>query len=61
MKAPMQVQLQVQFKEENQTREQTISKQREGIQTLLTRHTTIRHIEQKPETDIMLEHIIRPK
>ena len=30
MKAPTQVQ----FKEENQTREQTISKQREGIQTL---------------------------
>ena len=51
----------MQFKEENQTREQTISKQREGIQTPLTRQTTVRYIEQKPETDIIPEHIIRPK
>ena len=61
MKAPTQVQLQVQSKDENQTREQTLSKQREGIQTPLTKQTTLRHIEQKPETGIMPEHIIRPK
>ena len=51
----------MQSKDENQTREQTTSKQREGTQTPLTRKTTVRHIEQKPETGIMLEHIIRPK
>ena len=61
MKAPTQVQSQVQFKEESQTREQILSKKREGIQTPLTRQTTVRHIEQKLETDIMPEHIIRPK
>ena len=61
MKAPAQAQSQVQFKEENQTKVQTISKQREGIQTPLTRQTTIRHIEQRPETGIMPEHLIRPK
>ena len=61
MKAPAQVQLQVQFKEENHTREQAISKQRKGIQTLLTRQTNVRHIEQRPETGTMPEHLIRPK
>ena len=61
MKAPSQVQLQVQYKDENQTREQAMSRQREGIQTLLTKQTTIRHIEQRPETGIMPEHTNRPK
>ena len=61
MKAPAQVQLQVQFKEENQTKEQAIPKQIEGIQTPLTRQTTVRHIEQRPETGVMPEHLIRPK
>ena len=59
MKAPTQVQLQSQ--DENQTREQTISKQRGGIQTPLTKQITVRHIEQKPETSIIPEHIIRLK
>ena len=35
MKAPTQAQSQVQIKRENQTREQAVSKQREGIQTPL--------------------------
>ena len=50
----------MQFKEENQTREQAISKQSEGTQTPLTRQTTVRHLEQRPETGIMPEHLIRP-
>ena len=53
--------MQVQFKDENQTKEQTLSKQREGIQTPLNKQTTVRHIEQMPETGIMPEHTIRPK
>ena len=42
---PTQVQLQVQSKDENQTREQILSKQREGIQIPLIKPTTVRHIE----------------
>ena len=57
MKAPTQVQ----SKDENQTRKQTLSKQGEGIQVPLTKQTTVRHIEQRPETGIMPEHTIRPK
>ena len=60
MKVSAQAQLQVQFKEENQTREQAITKQREGIQTSLVRQNTDRHITQKPKTGIMPEHLIRP-
>ena len=59
--APTQVQTQVQSKNVSQTKEQTLSKQREGIQTPLTKQTTVRHIEQRPETDIMPAHTIRPK
>ena len=44
MKAPTQVQLQVQSENEHQTREKTSSKQREGIQIPLTIQTTVRHI-----------------
>ena len=58
---PTQVQMQVQPKEVSQTREQTLSKQREGIQTPLTKQTTVRHIEQRPENGIMPENTIRPK
>ena len=60
MKVPTQVQSQVQIKEENQTREQTVSKQREGIQTPLARKNTDRHMKQRPETGIVPEHLIRP-
>ena len=52
---------QVQSKDVSQTREQTLSKQKEGTQTPLTKQTTDRHIEQRPETGIMPEHTIRPK
>ena len=61
MNIPMQVQSQVQSKDKNQTREQTLSKQREGIQTPLTKQTIVRHIGQRPETGIMPEHTYRPK
>ena len=61
MKTPIQVQSQVQFKDENQTREQTLSKQREGKQTPLIRQTTVRHIEQRPEIGVMPEYTVRPK
>ena len=61
LRREMKASAQVQFKEENQTREQAIPKQREGIQTPLTRQTTVRHIEQRPETGIMPKHFIRPK
>ena len=60
MKAPTQIQLQVQIKEENQTREQAISKQREGIQIPLARQNTHRHIKQRPEAGIVPAHLIRP-
>ena len=57
MKAPMQVQ----SKDESQTGEQTLTKQREGMQMPLTKQTTVRHIEQRPETGIMSEHTNRPQ
>ena len=60
MKAPAQVQLQVQFKEENQIKEQAISKQREGIQSPLARQYTDRHIKQRLEMGTVPEHPIRP-
>ena len=60
MKAPAQVQLQVEIKEENQTTEQAILKQRKGIQTPLARQNTDRHIKQRPEIGIVPEHLIRP-
>ena len=56
-----QMQMQVELKNKNQTKEQTLSKQREGIQAPLTKQTTVRHIKQRPEIDIMPEHTIRPK
>ena len=61
MIVPKQVQMQVQSKNVCQTREQTFSKQREGIETPLTKQTTVKHIEQRPEMGVMPEHTIRPK
>ena len=55
-RAPTQVQMQVQSRNESQ-----ISKQKEGLQAPFTRQTTDRHIEQRPETCIMSKHTIRPK
>ena len=60
MKTPVQIQPQIQNRELSQIKEQTLSKQKEGIQTPLTKPTTDRHIEQLPETCIMPEHTIRP-
>ena len=61
LRREMKTPAQRQFKEENQTKEQAITKQKESIQTPLTRQTTVRHIEQRPETGVMPEHLIRPK
>ena len=60
MKAPAQAQSQVQIKDENQTREQTLTKQKEGLQMSLTKQTTVRYIEQGPENDIIPKHINKP-
>ena len=60
MKAPAQAQLQVQIKDENQAREQTLTKQKEGLQMPLTKTTTVRYIGQGPENDIISEHINKP-
>ena len=53
--------MQVQPRDGSQIKEQTLSKQKEGMQTYLTKPTTDRHIDQRPETCIMPEHTIRPK
>ena len=55
MSVPAQAQLQVQSNEVIQTRGQILSKHREDMQTPLTKQTTVRHIEQKPQTGIMPE------
>ena len=53
--------MQVQSRNVSQIKEQTLSKQREGLQAPLSKPTTDRHIEQRPETCIMPENTIRPK
>ena len=53
--------MQAQPRDVSQIKEQTLPKQKEGIQTPLTKPTTDRHIGQMPETCIMPEHAIRPK
>ena len=58
VKAPAQVQLQI--KEENQTRDQNSIKQKEGLQASLTRQTTIRNIEQEIENDTVPKHSSKP-
>ena len=60
MKAPAQAQSQVQIKDENQTREQTLTKQREGLQMPLTKQTTVRYIEHESKNDISPKHINKP-
>ena len=60
MKAPIQVQAWVQIKEENQTRDQTLIKQKEGLQVPLTEQPTVRHIEQDLENDKIPKHINKP-
>ena len=53
--------MQMQPRDVSQINDQTLSKQKEGIQTPLTNPTTGRHIEQRPETCIMPEHSVRTK
>ena len=60
-KTAVQIQPQVQTREVNEIKEQTLPKQKEGIQTPLNKPTTERFIEQLPKTCIMPEHTIRPK
>ena len=61
LKAPVQLQAQVQIKHENQTRGQISTKQKEGLQTPLTKQSTVRYIEQEPENEILPKHISKPK
>ena len=58
MKVPAQVS--VQIKKENQTRDQNLTKQIEGLQVPITRQTTVRNIEQEKGNDIIQKHIIKP-
>ena len=58
MRTPTQVQ--VQIKHENQTREQTLIKQKESLQVPLTKQTTVKYIEQELEDDITPRHISKP-
>ena len=60
MKPSMQAQAQVQFKEENQTRDQILTKEKEGLQPPLTKQTTVRHKEQDLENDKIPNHINKP-
>ena len=60
MKIPVQTQPQVQTREVSPVNEQTLPKQKEGIQTPSTKPTTDRSIGHMPETHIMHEHTIRP-
>ena len=58
MRTPTQVQ--VQIKPENQTREQTSIKQKEGLQAPQTKQTDVKYIEQELENNITPRHINRP-
>ena len=51
----------MQSREVSEIKEQTLPKQKEGMQTPLSKPTTERHIGQRPETSIMPEHTIRSK
>ena len=55
-----QTQTQIQTSGVDQVKEQTIPKQKEVIQPLLTKLTTDRSIGHMPETHIMPDHTIRP-
>ena len=59
--APIQGQTQVKSKDVSQIKEQTLPKQKESVQTPLTKLTTDRLIGQMPEACIMPEHTIRSK
>ena len=53
--------MQGQPRDVSQIKDQTVSKQKEGIQRPLAKPTTDRHREQRPETCIMPEHTLRTK
>ena len=61
LRRKMKTAIQVQPREVSQIKEPTLPKQKEGIQTPLTKSATDRLIGQMPETCIMPEHTIRPK
>ena len=52
--------MQVQIKEENQTRDQNLTKQIESLQTPLTRQTTFRNIEQETDKNIVPKLASKP-
>ena len=54
------MQAQVQIKQENQTTDQILAKQKEGLQVTLTKQTTVRHIKQYLENEKIPEHIKKP-
>ena len=60
METPIQAQTQVQIKHENQTREHTLIKQKEGLQVPQTKQMTVKYIEQELENDITPRYISRP-
>ena len=60
LRKEIKVPAQVQIKEENQSREQALTKQKEDLQAPLTRQTTVRNIEQEPKNDITLKHVSKP-
>ena len=61
MKIPVQTQPQIQTGRVNQVKEQTLPKQKGGIQPTLTKPITDRSIGHMPETCIMPDHTVRPK
>ena len=52
--------MQGQIKYENQTRECTLIKQKEGLQAPQTKQTAVKYIEQKLENDMTPRYISRP-
>ena len=60
MKIPVIIQLQKQISGVKQVKEETLPKQKEGIQPPLTAPTTDRSIGHMPETHTMPDHTIRP-
>ena len=60
MKIPIQTQPLIQTSGVNPVKEQTLPKQKEGIQPLLTKPTTDRSTGYMPETSTMPDHTIRP-
>ena len=60
LRKEMKVPAQVQIKEENETKDQALIKQKQDLQVPQTRQTTVRNIEQEPKNDITLKHVSKP-